>query len=131
MRYLSDAWFEAADKAVGDASKTAPAGRVVIDQFVDDVSFRVCIDRHGSSITVFEPAHQPVEHAEPADATFTQSRATAAAVARGGTDAHQAFLLGRIRFHGNVDVLIERRDSFAWLEAVLAPVLAATTYDTD
>ena len=60
---------------------------------------------------------------------FHQDLDTAQAVAQGTTDAHQAFLLGQITFEGSIDVLIERRDAFTWLAAVLAPVLATTTFD--
>lgn len=63
-----------------------------------------------------------------ADATFRQSLATARAIASGETDAHQAFLLGEIRFEGTIEALIEHRDSLQWLHQALAPVMATTTW---
>lgn len=128
MRYLSDEWIEAADEAVVAAATSAPAGRVVIDQHMHDgLGYRVVLAPGDCSIARLETASDASDDA--ADASFTQSEATARAVATGETDAHQAFLLGHITFTGNVDVLIERRDSFAWLAEVLSPVMARTDFD--
>jgi len=124
VKYLSRDWVAAADAAVRSAAVSAPPGRVVIDQIVEGaLSYRVSIDSEEASIVVLD--HTDSAH----DAQFSQSLATAMAVAQGTTDAHQAFLLGHIRFSGDVNVLIERRESLAWLEAALAPLLQATTFD--
>lgn len=126
VRYLSKEWIAAADAAVRNAAATAPAERVVIDQVIEDaVSYRVTISHDDASI---QPLVAEVVDTE-ANARFTQSLATATAVAQGTTDAHQAFLLGHIRFEGDVDLLITRRPAFAWLESVLAPVLAKTIFE--
>lgn len=124
MQYLSQAWIDAADGAVSAAAASAPAGRLTIDQHIDGVvSYRVVIAPDDSSIKRLDGAGGAV-----ADASFTQNEPTARAVATGETDAHQAFLLGHITFTGDVDVLIERRDAFAWLAEVLAPVMARTDF---
>ena len=124
MQYLRPEWIAAANTAVKAAATAAPVTPVIIDQYVDGATnYRVTIERDACSIVSFESAA-----ARPADASFHQNIETARAVAQGTTDAHQAFLLGLIRFEGNIDLLIERRDAFDWLEATLAPLLAKTTF---
>lgn len=126
VRYLSEEWIQAANAAVEAAADAAPVAGVVIDQHVaDTISYRIVIEQHACSIVEF--GGEPPTPA--ADAVFRQSLDTAYAVAQGTTDAHQAFLLGQITFEGAIDVLIERRDAFGWLESALKPVLAATTFD--
>lgn len=123
MRYLSDEWIAAADKAVRAAAANAPAEPLVIDQHVTGVaSYRVRIAQGDCSVAALGAG------AEGADATFRQDAATARAVATGETDAHQAFLLGRITFTGDADVLIQRRDAFAWLADTLTSVMADTEF---
>jgi len=123
VNYLSAEWIAAADGAVKSAAASAPAEGLVIDQLVTGAcNYRLVLGPHPSVHAISG------SETEQADAVFSQDLATATAVAQGTTDAHQAFLLGRIRFEGNINVLIERRDAFDWLESVLAPVLAGTTF---
>lgn len=127
VRYLSVEWFEKANAALRAAASGAPAGRVVVDQTLlsptePPMTYRVTIEQNNAQM-VAEP-----QSPEGPDARFEQQVATAAAIVRGETDAHQAFLLGHIRFEGDIAVLIERRAAFEWLEATLAPVLAETTF---
>ena len=127
VHYLSDEWLAAAATAVRAAADSAPATNIVVHQVVTGgPSYRIRVAPGQCSL---EPLTD-VESVDQADARFTQSLETATAVAAGTTDAHQAFLLGRIRFEGNADVLIEQREAFQWLETVLAPVMAATTFAT-
>jgi putative sterol carrier protein len=129
VRYLSNEWIKAANAAVQAAASAAPANRVVVDQRVSNaVDYRITIERDACAIVLIDDAEKGTDRPA-ADAVFRQSLDTARAVAQGTTDAHQAFLLGQITFEGNIDVLIERRDAFTWLESVLAPVLAQTTFD--
>ena len=126
--YLSEEWIAAADQAVrdADAKNPAPAEGIVVDQFVaGGANYRIRIAKGSSSIRSIGDGGA----GEPADASFSQAFETATAVAQGTTDAHQAFLLGHIRFEGNAEILIERRDALEWLEAALAPVIAATSFD--
>lgn len=131
MRYLSDEWIEAADAAVRAASP-APSGPLVVEQRVEtDDGTRGWRTVFGAESRI-EPAPAGPDGPPgepPVDAVFSQSEATARAVATGNTDAHQAFLLGDIRFEGSVEALIEHRASFEWLEAALAPVMAVTDWD--
>jgi hypothetical protein len=124
VQYLSSEWIAAANTVVEAAARTAPVAPVVIDQYVDGATnYRVMIERDACSIVSFKDPPPG-----PPDASFRQNIETARAVAQRTTDAHQAFLLGHIRFEGNSDLLIERRDAFRWLEATLAPLLAKTTW---
>ena len=124
MQYLSQEWLSEADNAVRSAAASAPNHHLVIDQVVTDAaSYQIRINGEESTIVPLEAGASSDAHAR-----FTQSLATAVAIAQGVTDAHQAFLLGHIRFEGDAAVLIERQEAFAWLEGVLAPVLAATAF---
>ena len=125
VRYLSEEWLSAADQAVRDASP-APSGALVIDQHVDDDGTALCWRTTLGTQSRIEAV--PAESTG-ADAVFRQSFATARAIAEGSSDAHQAFLLGDIRFEGSIDALITHRESFDWLEQALAPVMAATSWD--
>ncbi|MEM7093476.1 MAG: hypothetical protein AAF567_10780 [Actinomycetota bacterium] len=122
MQYLSDAWFAAADAAVRGAGP-APSGPLTIVQQVDGVgAWKVTLGA-SPEIRRFAPGVE-----EAADATFRQTAETARRIARGETDAHQAFLLGDISFDGDITRLIEHRAALDWLEAALAPVMAATEW---
>lgn len=126
MRYLSKEWIAAADAAVRANAANAPTTRLTIDQHVgSDLKYRVVVEQNASSVSLIDDSAV----ADSADAVFSQSRETAKAIALGDTDAHQAFLLGHITYSGNVSVLIQRRDAFAWLQDALAPVIAATSFD--
>ena len=104
VHYLSDEWFAAADNAVRAAADSAPKTNVVVHQVMTNGrSYRIRVGRGQCSI---EPMTDD-DSLEQADASFTQSLETATAVATGRTDAHQAFLLGRIRFEGEAHVLID------------------------
>jgi len=125
VQYLSEEWIEAANAAVEAAAATAPDARVIIDQHVHGAtSYQVIIERDRCTIAELAAESTVAD----ADAVFRQNLETAQAVAQGTTDAHQAFLLGHITFEGTIDVLIERRDAFGWLESTLAPIMAATTF---
>lgn len=123
VQYLSSEWLAAANRAVQEAAASAPSGRLVIDQRVDGAShYRVIIMKDASSVGLIGT------DAPPADAAFRQSLETATAVAQGTTDAHQAFLLGHITFEGDINILIEQRAAFDWLQTALAPLLATTSF---
>jgi len=123
---LSQDWFTAAHAAVQVNEASAPPTRLTIDQRVgEQIRYRVVIERDACSIAPIKDSHE----VDAADAVFDQEMHTAVSIAQGYTDAHQAFLLGHIRYCGNVNVLIERRDAFEWLQAALAPLMATTSFD--
>lgn len=124
MQYLSDEWFEAADAAV--RASPAPPAEIVVDQHIDGgPSWRVVI---GPEPSVQRLPVDPAVELPEADAVFHQSRRTAEAIARGDTDSHQAFLLGQVRFSGDIDRLLSRREALAWLQQALAPVMNETVW---
>lgn len=126
MRYLSDEWIAAADVALKAAAVSAPAERIVIDQYVEGAAnYRVVVAESACSVEALSDAKHGDEEA---NAAFHQTLATAQAVAQGETDAHQAFLLGQITFTGDIDVLIERREAFDWLQGALEPVMSQTIF---
>ena len=61
--------------------------------------------------------------------TFTQDVETAAAVNRGELSAQAAFMTGRLRVGGDVQVLLDRQPALAEVDDIFAPVRADTTYD--
>jgi len=125
MRYLSDAWLDAANDALATSEAPPQGARLIIDQHVSDVgSWRVVID---DAPHIDRLAGEDPERSR-ADAAFRQSLATAHAIAVGSTDAHQAFLLGEIRFEGDINAVIQQRDALRWLQLALAPVMAQTTW---
>jgi putative sterol carrier protein len=63
-----------------------------------------------------------------ADITFTQDRATAAAVARGELSAQAAFLAGRIRVGGEPTAAMAGARELAALGDLFAAVRAGTTW---
>ena len=64
----------------------------------------------------------------PADATFSENYATAAAVASGQVSTAAALLAGRIRVAGDMATLVRRQGELAIEDPVPAAVRAATTY---
>ena len=66
--------------------------------------------------------------ADRAEVLLTSEYATAAALARGETNAQQALAAGRLRIGGDVDALVRRAGALAALADVFAAVRATTTY---
>ena len=58
------------------------------------------------------------------DLTFTQDRATAAAIHRGELSAQAAFMQGRLRLGGDLRAVIERAGELAAIDDVFASVRA-------
>lgn len=126
MRYLSDQWLAAADQALRARADAVPAGDLVIDQHIaEKASYRITVSGDQTSLSRIDASTAtPGAHV-----VFRQSASTARAVAQGTTDAHQAFLLGQIRFEGDIEALINHRDALNWIEQTLAPLLEVTTFD--
>ena len=132
VRYLSGEWLSALQRAV-DERAPVPSGptaepdrdRLTVQQVVTggpdgDVSYHVTVAEEEVRI-------EPGRSTEPT-VTFTQSYATAAAVARGELSAQEAFMLGLIRVGGDLPELVQRHDTFARLDDVFASVRAETEY---
>jgi putative sterol carrier protein len=66
--------------------------------------------------------------ADPEDVRMEQDWPTAVAIATGELNAQEAFINGRIRLHGNQQLLIESQPVFAALDAVFKTVRERTDY---
>lgn len=115
----SDEWIAAMDAAAqaDPALREAARGRsVVIGQEVVDgerrTSWHVVLD-DGEVAVRPGPAPRP-------DVTFSQDRDVAEAVARGEVAARSAFVLGRIRVGGDVNLLLDLSPALAGLGDVFA-----------
>lgn len=126
--FLSDAWVEELDAAARRATQIPQEVRLVVQQVVTDgpagddreVAYAVHLREGTASVT---PGH-----AEGADVTFTQDRATAAAIARGELSAQAAFLEGRLRVGGDLRAALEQARAMAAISDVFAEVRATTTW---
>jgi hypothetical protein len=125
--YLSDEWIRALIDAAADTSvdQAAVAEPLVIQTIItgapsDEVAYRLVLD--GSSLSV-ERGRAP----DPT-VTFTQTFATAAAVASGRSSAQAAFMAGDIRVGGDVTALIQHRTSLAGFDTVMARLAPITVF---
>lgn len=122
--FLSDAWIASLGVAASEAG--VPSGlRLVIQQVVlqeesDERAFAIRIAE--GNVTV-EPGR-----ADDADVSFTQDRATAAAIAQGELSAQAAFLAGRLRVGGDLRAVMERAGELGVVDDVFAKARATTTW---
>ena len=129
-RYLTPEWFDAARAALA-ASPTSPpnddAGTELVVQHVvtggpdGDVPFHVDVVRGAARI---EPGT-----ADDPTVTFTESWATAVAIARGELAAQEAFRLGHVQVRGDLMALVERASVVNGLDAALADLRSRTEYE--
>jgi putative sterol carrier protein len=126
--YLSPAWLTALQDAA-DSSPTlrdATAGmRLVVQQVVTggpdgDVAYHVIVDDGRATVRAGQ--------ADDPTITFTQDRATAAAVSRGELSAQGAFMAGRIRVRGDLPALVAQQDALLRVDDVFASVRETTSY---
>lgn len=128
IRYLSDEWLAAADEVLGaDASLTDTFGDAsfVLEQVVTgcgegDVIYHIRVEPGGVSV-----------HTGPAEAptvTFTVDHETAVGIAEGTANAQEGFTSGRLRFKGDVGILLNHHELLASLSDVLAQLRAQTDF---
>jgi SCP-2 sterol transfer family len=128
VRYLSPEWIAALDDAARADPALAAATHdvvLVVQQEVDggpdgDAHWHVRLD-HGDVRVLVGPA-------ERADVVFRQDHATALAVARGELSAQTAFMIGKLRVSGDVDLLMAHHDLFDSVDDVFTAVRAVTEY---
>ena len=128
VRYLSAEWIDAVGAAAAGSAqlREASAGvHVTVQQRVcggpdGDVAFHVVVD--DGTVTV-----RPGEAPSP-DVTFLQDHDTAVAVATGELAAQTAFMVGKLRVVGDVQLLMQHRDALTGLDAALAGVRETTEY---
>ncbi|MGV3760720.1 MAG: SCP2 sterol-binding domain-containing protein [Actinomycetota bacterium] len=123
--FLSDAWFDEMAAAAEGAAPPAEL-RLVLQQVVTDPSDDA---EQAYALRVAEGRIEVRRGrvAEP-DVTFTQDRATAAAIARGELSAQAAFLAGRLRIGGQLHRFADAAAAMAELGDVFGAVRATTRW---
>lgn len=122
--FLSDAWIE--DLTAAATTTTLPADlhlviqQVVLDEAGEERAFTVRIA--DGAVTV-SPGQ-----ASDAEVTFTQDRATAAAIAQGELSAQAAFMAGRLRVGGDLRLVMERARELSVVSDVFAQARATTSW---
>jgi putative sterol carrier protein len=126
-RFLSDAWIEEMDAAVRDddevrsatAGTTIVIGQVVTDAPGGETGYTVHLD--DGSVRVRPGTGD-------ADVTFVQDHATAVAIARGELPAQAAFIDGRLRVRGDLQLLMDSAAVLARLDEAFSGPRAGTEY---
>ena len=121
--FLTEAWIDDLDAAV-QAVALPDDVQLVVQQIVTDAD--------GDVPYVIAIADGRVRvhrgRAERSDVSFTQDRATAAAIARGELSAQVAFLDGRLRLGGDLRAVLARAGDLAALDDAFAAARAATEW---
>jgi putative sterol carrier protein len=122
--FLTPEWVSALAEAAAGA--TVPDGvhlvvqQVVVDDDGAEVAYAIRID--GGAVRV------AAGRADDADVSFTQDRATAAAIARGDLSAQAAFLDGRLRVGGDLAAALGSARTLAGLDDLFALPRKATDW---
>lgn len=129
-RFLSSEWIARLSQMVAEAPPAQLGEALVIQHVITDappelsddgeVTYHVRLDPAGSSAA---PGR-----ADGPTVTFTQSYATAVAIASGTGGAQAAFMGGDLRIGGRVDVLVRNQPVVAGLDDLLAPLRADTQF---
>ncbi len=121
--FLTPAWISDLDAAACTLALPADL-RVVVQQVVrdDDVEVAYVVEIAGGHGRV-RPGR-----AENPDVSFTQDRATAAAIAQGTLSAQAAFLDGRVRLGGDLRSVLNHAAELAVIGDAFATVRATTTW---
>jgi putative sterol carrier protein len=126
-RFLSDAWIDALDVALRNdeqARRVGGSARICIGQVVTGTP-------HGDvryEVRVGDGTIRVVPGIDLADVTFTQDHDTAMSIARGELGAQAAFMDGRVRIGGDLELLMEHAPALTGLDEALARARAGTTY---
>jgi putative sterol carrier protein len=128
LKYLSDAWMDAAAEAVaGDESLAAAAAD--LDLAVD---YEVTGSPFGKRRYQLRFDHGSVELVNPpvgeAQAGFSTDYDTAAQIARGELAVQVAFMQGRLKLEGDVAVLVRDGAALDGLDDALADLRSRTEY---
>ena len=129
VRYLSLAWIRelthevAASATLADLAHTHRIGvtQTVIDGPEGDVIYHLQV---GDGIASFGAGA-----ADPEDIRMEQDWASAVGVATGELNAQEAFVTGRIRLHGDQQLLMAAQPVFGALDAVFSAVRDRTRYE--
>lgn len=135
MQYLSQEWIDAADGALAAAwsapdagtgpgdgpDHTTTIGFVVSGAPQGKVSYHVHFGPDGAGVAAGPPEEDP-------DATMALDYDTAVDVAQGESSAQVAFMQGRLKFGGDVTLLIRGADHLARVTDALGTLRDATEY---
>lgn len=122
--FLTDAWLDDLDAAV--RAVTMPddvrltVQQVVLDDRGRETAYAIRIEAGRASVT---PGR-----VDDADVTFTQDRATAAAIAQGELSAQVAFMAGRLRVGGDLHAVMDRTQQLVELGDLFASARAGTSW---
>jgi SCP-2 sterol transfer family len=130
-RFLSDEWIDALDNAASTAPELADV--LPEDADVDELVIEHVVDDEGDErafhlVLGHGPARAHRGRADNPTITFAQDRATASAIASGAASAQSAFMSGKLRLGGRVDLLLEHHGALAELEDVFADVRSQTEW---
>ena len=127
MQYLSDEWMAAAGRALAASDTLAQldAPRVSLRFEVTGApdGKRSYTVRLGDGAAELEPGTDGE-----ADASFTLDYPTAVEVARGALAAQVAFMQGRLKLGGDINVLIRRGSELRSIDDALVAVRADTEF---
>ena len=129
MRFLSQAWLAALDRALAESPQVADATadttltllQIVTGGPEGDVAYLVSVDAGTTRVT-------PAGPGTAADVTLTSGWDTAVAIATGRLAPHDAFTTGLLLLHGDIEALRTNAPALAGLNGATAVVRAATTY---
>jgi putative sterol carrier protein len=119
VRFLTDEWVDALDRAAPDAVPLdGDLDGLVLGYVVDDFAYHL----------VFADGRVHVRRgaAEHPTVTFRCDRATAAEIARGEASAQRAFMAGRLRIGGDASALLRAHAAIAALPDLFGAVRAET-----
>ncbi len=128
--YLSDEWLAAARQALEAATFDPPIDApLAVSQVVSEgphgvVAYTITID--GATATLRRDGQGTDPHT--ADLRFSQTYATAAAIARGDESAQWAFMHGRLQVGGDIGRMIAAIAVIETLGDALAELRERTTY---
>jgi putative sterol carrier protein len=129
VRYLSLDWINALSAEVSASEQMraiAETHRIGVTQVVSngpegDVTYHLSVGDGDASFGAGP--------ADPEDVKMEQDWDTAVAVATGELNAQEAFIGGRIRLHGDQQLLLDSQAVFGALDAVFASVRDRTVYE--
>lgn len=139
-RFLSDEWIAEMDSAARSSTELADLfdgteiDRLVIEHVVTGASPSDPGDETPDVEAAFHlvlgpgPARAVAGRAADPTITFSQDHATAAAISSGRTSAQAAFMAGRLRIGGRVDLLLAHHGLLADVDDVFAEVRARTEW---
>ncbi len=133
VRFLSDEWIDAMDRAAaGPGGPRSAEGTVVVQHVVTDVPAggdgRPTEERSYHLVITPDSARVRPGRADEHTISFTGTYEVAAEVARGERSAQAAFMAGELRLGGSVDALLAQHAALGASPDPFADVRATTEY---